>query len=200
MTGPFFAGARRSFFDRMMNRVVLWASSSTFSLRIVEAVELGGKPRRERRPGRVAALGHFARRAGGVALDDRLPAVLADDLPALAERRDLAVDDLNRFERRPLWRHELEMDRQEVLADDVEAGSRQQVVDVGDAARERIFDRDHGELGRPVLDRGKAVLEGRAGHGLVVGVDLLAGEVGIRSGLALEHDLLGTGHGVRVAA
>ena len=50
-------------------------------------------------------------------------------------------------------------------------------------------------VGLPLLDRGEAVLEGRAGHGLVVGIDLLAGEVGIGSGLALEHDLLETGHG-----
>ena len=39
------------------------------------------------------------------------------------------------------------MHRQEVLADDVEVGVRQQVVDVGDAAGERVLDRDHAEIG-----------------------------------------------------
>ena len=107
--------------------------------------------------------------------------------------------DLMSFSGAPLDRHELEMDRQEMLADDVEAGGRQQMVDVGDAAGERILDRDHGELGLALLDRGEAVLEGRAGHGLVVGIDLLAGEVGVGSGLALEHDLLETRHGFGVA-
>ena len=86
----------------MMKRVVLWASSSTSSLRIVEAVELGGEPRRERRAGRVAALGDLAGGAGGVAFDHGLPAVLADDLAALAERVDVAVDGLDVLQRRAL--------------------------------------------------------------------------------------------------
>ena len=73
----------------------------------------------------------------------------------------------------------------------------QQMVDVGDAAGDRVLDRDHGEVGLAVLDRGEAVLEGRAGHRLVVGIDLAAGEVGIGAGLALEHDLLETRHGFR---
>ena len=42
----------------------------------------------------------------------------------------------------------------------------------------------------PLLDRGEAILEGRAGHRLGVGIDLAAGEVRIGAGLALEHDLL----------
>ena len=41
-------------------------------------------------------------------------------------------------------RHQLVAHAQEVLADDVQAGIRQQVVDVGDAPRHRVLDRDHG--------------------------------------------------------
>ena len=39
------------------------------------------------------------------------------------------------------------MDRQEPLADDVQAGLRQQMMDVGDAAGDRVLDRDHAEVG-----------------------------------------------------
>jgi len=35
-------------------------------------------------------------------------------------------------------------------------------VDVGDATGDRIFDRDHAEVGGAVLERGEGVLEGRA--------------------------------------
>ena len=61
----------------------------------------------------------------------------------------------------PWHRHQLEVDRQEVFADDVQARGRQQMVDVGDAAGDRVLDRDHAEVGRAVLDRGEGVLEGR---------------------------------------
>ena len=39
--------------------------------------------------------------------------------------------------------------------------SRQQVVDVGDAAGDRVLDRDHAELGLARRDRREGVLEGR---------------------------------------
>jgi len=63
-----------------------------------------------------------------------------------------------------------------VLADDVQVGVRQQVVDVGDAAGDRVLDRDHAELGLARRYRGKRVLEGRAGQRLVARIDLGAGE------------------------
>ena len=114
-------------------------------------------------------LGDLARGAGGVAGDDRLPAVLADDLAALAERVDVAVHRLDVLERRALDRHQLELDRQEVLADDVQAGVRQQMMNVGDAARDRIFDRDHAEFGLSGRDRGKQSSKVGAGSGWTSG-------------------------------
>ena len=87
----------------------------------VETVELGGEARREGSLGRVAALARPRARAGRVARDARLQPVLADDLAALAEGVDVAVDASDVFELRALDRHELEVDRQEVLADDVQA-------------------------------------------------------------------------------
>ena len=94
------------------------------------------------------------------------------------------------FKRRALRRHQLVADRQEPFGDDVQAGCRHQVMDVGDAAGDRILDRDHAEVGVAGAERGEAVLEGRAGHRLVVGIGLAAGEMRIRARLALEDDLL----------
>ena len=65
----------------------------------VEAVDFAGEPRRDGGAGLVAALGDLARRARGVGGDDRLDAELADDLAALAERMDVALDGLDAFER-----------------------------------------------------------------------------------------------------
>ncbi len=50
--------------------------------------------------------------------------------------------ELHARKREQLVPHALEM-----LGDDIEARMRQEVVDVGDAAGDRILDRDHGELG-----------------------------------------------------
>ena len=92
------------------------------------------------------------------------------------------------FRRGAFRRHELEADGQEVLADDVQARIGQEMVDVGDAAGDRILDRDHGEIGRALLDRGEAILEGRAGNRLGLGIDLAGRDLGIGAGLALEND------------
>ena len=65
--------------------------------------------------------------------------------------------------------HQRELDAQEVLADDVQVGVGQEVVDVGDPAGDRVVDRDHRQLGVAVLDRGEDVLERRARHRLPSG-------------------------------
>ena len=91
-------------------------------------------------------------------------------------------------------RQQLKMDRQEGLADDVQARGRQQIVDVGDAAGDRVLDRDHAEVGRAVLQRRERVLEGRAGQRLVVGKIFGAGDVRIGAGFALIGDGLCRGH------
>ena len=49
------------------------------------------------------------------------------------------------FEARALRRHQLIADRQEPFGDDVQARGRHQMMDVGDAAGDRILDRDHAE-------------------------------------------------------
>ena len=106
------------------------------------------------------------------AADDRLEAELADDVAALAERVDVALDRLDVGELRALQRHQLMADRQEPFADDVEPGGGQEMMDIGDAAGDRVLDRDHAEIGLAGGDRGERVLEGRAGHRLGVGIGL----------------------------
>ena len=92
------------------------------------------------------------------------------------------------FELAPFGAHQLEADRQEVLAHDVKPRARQQMMDVGDAAGDRVLDRDHGERGRAIGDRREGVLEGRRGQRLPVGIDLRAGDVGVGAGLPLIGD------------
>ncbi len=80
-------------------------------------------------------------------------------------------------------------DRLEVLGDDVETALGQQVVDIGDAPVERIFDRHHGKFGRARLHRADGVLEGHAGMGFVLGKNGCDGLVAERPQFALKGDL-----------
>jgi len=106
----------------------------------------------------------------------------------LAERHDVALDRLEPLERRALGRHQLIADRQERLGDDVKARGRHQVMDIRHPAGDRVLDRDHAEIGVPARDRREGVLESRARHRLVARIGLVAGDVRVRPGLALEHD------------
>ena len=72
-------------------------------------------------------------------------------------------------------------------------------MDIGDAAGDRIVDRDHREIGLVGAQRGEHVLEGRARQGLVVPVCFAAGQVRVGAGLALECDFLTFCHAVRYA-
>jgi hypothetical protein len=76
----------------------------------------------------------------------------------------------------------------EMLADDVQAGFGHQMVDVGDAAGQRILDRDHRQPGIAGADRGEGILEARARQRLQLRKRRPAGEVGIGAGQALEGD------------
>src|SRR5512135_1496824 len=64
------------------------------------------------------------------------------------------------------------------------------MMDVGDAAGDRIFDRNHAEVDVARGQRREAVLEGRAGHRLVIRIGFAAGEMRIRTRLSLKDDLL----------
>ena len=92
------------------------------------------------------------------------------------------------------------MNRQERLADDMQAGGGQQIVDVGDAAGDRILDRDHAEIGSALLDRGESVLEGRARQRNHFGKAFDAGDMRIGAGFALIGDGFTVGHACLHAA
>ena len=66
-------------------------------------------------------------------------------------------------ERRAGHGHQLMADAQEVFADDVETGIGQQMMDVGDAAGDRVLDRDHGQSGFARFHRRQRILERRTG-------------------------------------
>src|SRR5439155_15007645 len=104
---------------------------------------LRGEARGDRRTRLVAALSDVASRTCGVTGDNRFDAQLADDAPALAERMDVAFDRLDVLERGAAHSHQLVPDRQEPFTDDEQAGMRQQVMDVGNTAGDRVFDRNH---------------------------------------------------------
>ena len=88
----------------------------------------------------------------------------------------------------PLIAEQLVLHRHEMLGDDVQLRIRHQMMDVGDAAGDRVLDRDHAEIGVARAQRRERVLEGGAGHRLGVRIGLADGEVRIRARLALEYD------------
>ncbi len=68
-------------------------------------------------------------------MDDRLQAQLGDQLAALRQGVDMAVHGLHAGNGRAFGRQQVMDHPLEVLADDVQAGFGQQVMDVGHAAR-----------------------------------------------------------------
>ena len=124
----------------------------------------------------------------GIAGDRALPAVLADDVAALAERMNVAVDRPDFPGLHARQHHELKVDRQEVLTDNVQLRTREKVVDVGHAPGDRILDGNHRQLRLPLPHRIERLLEARRGHGDHLRIVAAAGEMRIRPGLALEGD------------
>ncbi len=166
----------------------------------LEAVDLGGERGGDRGEGRILRLAHHARRARRIGLGHRLQAELDQLAAALAQRLRVAQDALDGLQAGAGRGHQLVAHAQEVLADDVEIGFGQQVVDIGDAARHRVLDGDHGvaRLARP--DREQRILEGRTGDRLETGISLAAGKMRVGAGLALIDDALGGGLGSGCAA
>ena len=97
---------------------------------------------------------------------------LRDDLPALPERVNVAVDAAQILDLRALDAEQVKMDRQEIFADDVQAGTGQEMMDVGDPASQRILDRDHAKFRAALGDGGEGVLETGAGQGVPARIDV----------------------------
>ncbi len=89
----------------------------------------------------------------------------AHDVAALGQRLHMADAVLMSPSVAPFSRQQLVIHPLEMLGDDVQAGFRHQVMDVGDAAGHRVLDRHHGEARLAVAHRREHVLEGsgRAG-------------------------------------
>ena len=84
-----------------------------------------------------------------------------------------------------------DMDAHEGFVDDVQTGFGQQMVDVGDPAIGRVFDRQHGQIGLAAAHRLDHVFEGAAGQGVHVGAGIAAGLMAIGAELALKGDQIG---------
>src|SRR5262249_31612312 len=112
----------------------------------------------------------------------------------LAKRVDVTFDSLDIFEGGAFGGKELMANRHEMLANDMEAGLRHQMMDVGDAAGERGLDGNHAQLGVAGGDPRKATVRGGGGHGLGPREDFADREVRIRPRLALEYNSVGLDH------
>ena len=78
----------------------------------------------------------------------------AQAVPHLAERDGVRVRPLQVADRGALHAQQAVLDAMEVLADDEQAGLRQQVVDVRHPAGQAVLARQHGQLGaRPRAPR-----------------------------------------------
>ena len=157
-----------------------------------QAVQLCRKRRSDGRNVRLAAFGHMRRRAGGIGIAQREDTAIAQVAARLAKRLGMAVGRLERAQGpvRAGQCHQRVVDAQEVLGHDVQPRAGQEVVDVGDPAGDGVVDRDHRQVGLALVDCGEDVLEGGAGQGLPVRIDLVAGDLGIRPALALEGNHL----------
>ncbi len=106
----------------------------------------------------------------------------------LRDEHEMRADVADVGERGSGQAHERDAHADEGLAHDVQAGGREQPVDVGDAAVGGVLHRQHGEVGAAVADGGDAGLEGGAGQGGELGMGPCAGLVGVGAELSLECD------------
>ena len=157
-------------------------------LQDLEAVDLGGEPRGDGAAGRVAGGAMSAAAPGGVRDHAGAIAVPAQEVAALADGVDVALDLLDRLETGAGHAEQLVVHAHELLADDVQTATRQQVVHVGDPAGDRVVDRDHGVARLPVAHGRERVLERVAGQRDHLGIGLPAGEMRVGSRHALEGD------------
>jgi len=157
----------------------------------VETIDLGGQARGDRRDRPVAAFSHFTRSACRVGGGHRFDIVSLEELAALAEPHDVGTGpgDLVQFNARQA--HQLEPNRQIVLANDLKACGRQQIMNVTDPAGDRVLDRNHGEFGLALLDSREAILKCAARKRRQARIGLVAGNMGVCPGFTLIRDVIG---------
>ena len=91
---------------------------------------------------------------------------------------------------RALHTQKLQMDRQEVFAEDIETGLRQQMMDVRDTAVQRIFYGNDANIGLAAAHRIDGIFKRRLRYGVAVRQRLACGLVAERTQLALERHRL----------
>jgi len=152
----------------------------------LEAVYLAGKLRGERTECGISCFGHMLCRACGIRAGHAMDAVLAQEIAALAEKNGMAHGTLDPLKRGARQGEKIDMHPHEGFIDDMQSRFRQEAVDIRHPAVDRIFDRQHGQLGIALAHRLDRIFEGAAGHRLHAGIGLEAGLVGIGAGLSLE--------------
>ena len=125
----------------------------------VEAIDLRGEFGGEGCLRAVAGLGHLAGGAGVVGGDLALDVVGAQKARALRQDDDMAVGFGDVVQFRAGNAKEVDVDAHESLAHDVEAGLRQERVNVGDAAVGGIFHREQPEIDLAARDLVDDILE-----------------------------------------
>ena len=104
---------------------------------------------------------------------------------------DMAVHRLDFLALDARKHHQLEMDRQEIFANDVHVGERQQIVNIGDATSQRVLDGDHGEIGSAGFNRVEGILKSRARQRLHIGKHIAARRIGICARFTLKGNPVG---------
>ena len=117
----------------------------------------------------IGAFGDVACRAGRVGMHDRCQAEAAKPFAALGKALRVAVDLDKPVDGRALWRQKVMIDALEMLAIDEQSRSGKKMVDIGNPARDRVFDRHHGKRGAAFLNGKDHVLERGAGSTSISG-------------------------------
>ena len=124
-----------------------------------QTIDLGGQLRADGGDGLVAQLGDGAGGTGGIGMLHRAGTEFGHQFAGLGQRVDMGADLLHVRDFRAGHAEQHGIDALVMLADDIEAGFGQQVMDIRHTARDGILHRHHGAQRVPVLHRVQHVLK-----------------------------------------
>jgi hypothetical protein len=143
----------------------------------------------------IAAFGDLSCCPSGIGRRHGLNSMIPQEFPALPQRHDMAVGGFNLFQDASRRRHELEPDGHHMFRNDVQPRCREQMMDVSNPSRDRVFDGNHGQIGVAAFDGSNDILKGTAGHRCMVWIHIKARDVGIRTTFTLiGNGRLGISH------
>ncbi len=155
----------------------------------IQAIDLGRQPRSDRGAVRIGVLRQGFGGSGGVARRLGAQTEAPQRIAALTQGDGHAAYRLHVLQGHARIRHQVKADRLEPLADDLQAGRRQQMVHVGHAACDRVLHGNHCQVAGAGLHRLEDVLEARVGNRCVVWKIGSACFIAVRAEFALEADL-----------